>query len=127
MESNGAARCDLAGLSGAGDALDRDLACARPSAQAAARPTIRLKTSLLVPHLHEERYALPADVATVGDLLGAIGNSAGVRLVGADDELDRHFDVRLNGKRIDFLPARLATPLAEDDLLVVQLIPIGGG
>ena len=105
-----------------------------PSAAAdgAACPTsgaisIRLKTSLLVPRLHEGCYSLPADVATVADLLATIGRQANVRLVGDDGELDRHFDVRLNGKRIDFHPARLATQLSSDDSVAIQLIPIGGG
>lgn len=98
-----------------------------PAAAPAAGVWILLKTSLLVPHLHEQRYELPPGVANVGDLLAAIGRDARVRLVGDDGELDRHFDVRLNGKRIDFHPARLATPLAAGDRVVLQLIPIGGG
>jgi hypothetical protein len=108
-------------------AAERGAPTASTGAAAAASPSIRLKTSLLVPHLHEERYALLPGATTVAGVLNAIGGSAGVRLIGGDGELDRHFDVRLNGKRIDFHPARLATPLVHDDLLVVQLIPIGGG
>jgi len=89
--------------------------------------SIRLKTSLLVPHLHEGCYSLPTAVVTVADLLGTVGRQANVRLIGEDGELDRHFDVRLNGKRIDFHPARLATQLSPNDSLVIALIPIGGG
>lgn len=108
-------------------ATDTSASDGRPAAAPAECVWIWLKTSLLVPHLHEQRCVLPSGVSRVGDLLAAIGRDAKVRLVGDDGELDRHFDVRLNGKRIDFHPARLATPLAAGDRVVLQLIPIGGG
>lgn len=108
-------------------AADRGAPASCAGASSTASPSIRLKTSLLVPHLHEERYSLPPGARTVAGVLNAIGAVAGMRLIGGDGELDRHFDVRLNGKRIDFHPARLETPLVQDDRLVVQLIPIGGG
>jgi sulfur carrier protein ThiS len=98
-----------------------------PTASGDAVPTIRLKTSLLVAGLHEESFALAPGVTTVAALLAEIGGRSGMCLVGRDGELIDFLDVRLNGRKIDYHPARLKTALQAGDQVVIQLVPIGGG
>jgi hypothetical protein len=90
-------------------------------------PTIRLKTSLLVPMADEGEIPITASSSTVAGMVEEIGRRGGMRLLQADGELINFLDVRLNGTKIDLHPLRLATPLSAGDRLLIQLVPIGGG
>lgn len=89
--------------------------------------SIRVQTSLLVPGYWNHDVPLTPERATIGRLLDELGRSAGLAMVDAQGELIDFLDVKLNGKDVNFLPARLATPLADRDRVAITLVPIGGG
>jgi len=90
-------------------------------------PTIRLKTSLLVPGLHSEEIPLTEQVATIGALILDICRRTHVDLLDQHGDLIDFVDVKLNGQNVNLLPAALTTILQPGDRVVLQLIPIGGG
>ena len=98
---------------------------AAPAAHAAA--TIQLKTSMLVPGLHNEELPLTDCIATMEALIREIGRRTQFDLIGGDGELIDFLDVRLNGRGISFYPDGLATVLKPGDSILVRLVPIGGG
>lgn len=99
-------------------------ACVAPSPRA---PSVRLKTSLLVPELHEEQFPLANWTLTVRGLIAEIGRRTHVELLDQSGELIDFLDVKLNGINVAFLSEELETPLHHDDEVIIRLIPIGGG
>lgn len=94
---------------------------------APAMPSVHLKTSLLVPELHNERFPLTHGALTARELIIEIGRRTHVELLDRDGELIDFLDVRVNGLNVSFLSAGLDTTLCPDDDVLIRLIPIGGG
>lgn len=89
--------------------------------------TVHLKTSMLVPEIHNEEFALTAETSTVRALMADLGRCVSVNLFKSDDDLIDFLDVKLNGRKIDFYPAGVDTALKDGDQVLVRLVPIGGG
>jgi hypothetical protein len=88
---------------------------------------VHLKTSLLIPGLHAEEFALTPMVATVRAVMQDVGGRMNVRLFKDNGDLIDFLDVRLNGTKVDFFPAGADTTLQDGDQLYLGLVPIGGG
>lgn len=89
--------------------------------------TVHLKTSMLVPELHTEEFALTSEISTVRALMEDLGRRMCVNLFKGDDDLIDFLDVKLNGRKIDFFPGGVDTTLMDGDQVLVRLVPIGGG
>jgi hypothetical protein len=89
--------------------------------------TIHLKTSMLVPGVHGEEFALSGERATVRAVMDDVARRMNVRLFrNADDFIDS-IDVQLNGTKVDLFPRGVDTVLQDGDRLLIRLVPFGGG
>ena len=72
--------------------------------------------------------SLPESVNTVGDLLGYIGGQIEFSFIHPESgQLEEDLEIIVNKKEIWFYPDALNTPLQDDDVVEIYLLPLGGG
>ena len=89
---------------------------------------IHLKTTIVIPGLEADPTVLPEDIGTLQDLLIDIGKRIRFDLIKpASVDLKDNLEIILNGKEIWFYTAGLDTPLNNEDVVEVYMVPLGGG
>ena len=89
---------------------------------------IRLQTCFALPGSESEIMALPQDVSTLRDLLNYMSGQMEFSFMdGTTGNVEEDLEIKINNKEVWFYPFALDTPLKEDDLVEIYLLPLGGG